>query len=78
MIIDCLTKMVYYKSVKVTIDALGLAKVIINVVVRHHGIPISIVTDQELLFTSNFWSSLCYFLEIRKRLSIAFYPQTDG
>ena len=70
--------MVYYKPVKVTIDAPGLAKVIIDVVVRHHGLPDSIVTDRGSLFTSKFWSSLCYFLGIKRRLSTAFHPQTDG
>ena len=78
IIVDWLTKMVYYKPVKVTIDALGLAEVIINVVVRHHGLPDSIVTDRGSLFTSKFWSSLCYFLGIKRKLSIAFYSQTDG
>ena len=38
VIIDWLTKMVHYKPVKVTINALGLAEVIIDVVVRHHGL----------------------------------------
>ena len=27
---------------------------------------------------SKFWSSLCYFLSIKQRLSIAFHPQTNG
>ncbi len=45
VIVDRLTKMVHYVPVKVTINALGLAEVIINVVVRHHEVPESIVTD---------------------------------
>ena len=45
VIIDRLTKMVHYKLVKVIIDAPGLAEVIIDVVVRHHGLPDSIVID---------------------------------
>ena len=69
---------VYYKPVKVTINAPGLAEIIINVVVRHHGLPNSIVTNRGLLFTSKFWSSLCYYLGIKQRLSTAFYLQTDG
>ncbi len=60
------------------IDAPGLVEVIINVVMRHHGIPESIVTDWGLLFISQFWSLLCYFLGIKKKLSTAFHPQTDG
>ncbi len=78
VIINRLMKMVHYIPVKVTIDVPGLAKVIINVVVRHHGVPESIVTNQGSLFTSKFWSSLCYFQMIQKKLSTAFHPQTDG
>ena len=68
----------YYKQVKITIDAPGLAKLIIDIMVRHYGLRDSIITDQSSLFTSEFWSLLCYFLEIKKRLSTAFYPQTDS
>ena len=78
VIVDRLTKMVHYEPVKVTIDAPGLAEVIIDVVVRHHGLPDSIISDREAIFTSKFWSSLCYFLGIKRRLSTVFHPQTDG
>ncbi len=54
VIVDHLTKMVHYKSVKITIDVPRLAEIIINMVVRHYGISESIVTDQGLLFTLNF------------------------
>ena len=74
VIVDRLTKMVYYKLVNVTIDAPGLAEVIIDVIMRHHGLPDSIVTDWGSLFTSKFWSSLCYFLGIKRRLSTGFHP----
>ena len=70
--------MVYYKSVKVTINAPGLAEVITDVVVRHHSLPNSIITKWKLLFNSKFWSLLCYFLGIKQKLSTAFYFQTDG
>ena len=46
--------MVYYEPIKVTIDALDLAEVIINVVVHPYKVLESIVTDQGLLFTSKF------------------------
>ena len=45
IIVNRLTKMVHYKLVKVTINAPGLAKVIINVVVRHHGFLDLIITN---------------------------------
>ena len=78
VIVDRLTKIVHYEPVKVTIDSPGLAEVILNVVVHHHGLPDLIVTDRGSLFTSKFWSSLCYFLDIKRRLSTTFHPQTDG
>ena len=77
VIVNWLTKMVYYELVKVTIDVPGLAEVIINMVERHHGLPDSIVSDQESLFISKFWSSLCYFLGMKQKLSTAFYPQIN-
>ena len=78
VIVNQLTKIIYYEPVKVTINALGLAKIIINVVMRHHGLLDSIVIDRRSFFISKFWSLLCYFLSIKQRLSIAFYLQTNG
>ena len=37
IIVDRLTMMVHYESVKVTIDTPGLVEVIIDVIVWHHG-----------------------------------------
>ena len=70
--------MIYYVPVKVMIDILGLAKVSINVIVHHHGIPESIMTDQRLFFISKFWFLLWYFLGIKRKLSIAFQSQTNS
>ena len=78
VIVDRLTKMVYYVSVNVTINASSLAKLIIDVVVHHHEVLKSIVMDQGSFFTSKFWFLLCYFLGIKKKLFTAFHPQTDS
>ncbi len=42
------------------------------------GLPDSIVSDWGSIFTLKFWSSLCYFLGIKRRFSTAFHSQTDG
>ena len=73
VIVDRLTKMVYYELVKVTINTLGLAKIIINIMVRYHALSDFIITDWGLLFTSKFSSLLYYFLDIKQRLSTTFY-----
>ena len=78
VVVDRLTKMVHYEPVQITIDAPGVAEVIIDVIIWHHGLPDSIVSDRSSVFTSKFWSSLCYFLGIKHRLSTAFQTQIDG
>ena len=78
VIVNQLTKMMHYEPVKLIIDAPGLAEVIQNVVVQHYGLTDSIISDRRAIFTSKFWFSLCYFLGIKRRLSTAFHPQTDG
>ena len=78
VIVNRLTKMVHYKLVLTTLDAEQLAGELIEIVIKYHGLPDSIVTDQGSLFTSKFWSSLCYCLNVKRRLSTTFYLQTDG
>ncbi len=78
VIVNQLTKMVHYEPVKMTINALAPAEVIIKAVVRYHGLSNSIVSDCGSVFTSKLWSSLCYFFGIKQKLSTAFHPQTDG
>ena len=70
--------MIYYKLVKVTIHVLGLAKVILNILVWHHDLSDSIVTDKGSLFNSKFLSLLCYFLGTKRKFLTAFYSLTDG
>ena len=54
VIVDRLTKMVHYEPVKVTIDISGLAKVTMDIVMRHHGFPNSIISDHGAIFTFKF------------------------
>ena len=73
VIVDWFTKIVHYKLVKVTINALSLAEVIINIVVKHHSLPNSIVANRRSLFTSKFWLLLYYFFGMKLKLFTAFH-----
>ena len=55
-----------------------LAEAFIREIARLHGIPTAIVSDRGSLFTSRFWANVMYTLKIKRRLSTAFHPQTDG
>ena len=43
-----------------------------------HYAPGNIVTDHGKVFTSRRWKRVCSYLSVNRRLSTAFYPQTDG
>lgn len=45
VVVNFLSKMMYYKSIKTIIDIVGIAKIIIDIVIRHHGLPESITSD---------------------------------
>jgi transposase InsO family protein len=78
VVVDRYTKMARYIPVRKTIEAPQLADVFISKIVKLHGVPQSIVTDRGSLFTAHFWSALCYHLNIKRKLSTSFHPQTDG
>ena len=78
VVVDRFSKMVRYFPVTKTIDAPALGDLIYNEVVMFTGQPDDIVSDRGSVFTSEYWSTLCYHLAVKRRMSTAFYPQTDG
>lgn len=70
--------MVNYKPVKVTINAVGLVEVILDIVIQYHGFLDLIIIHRGLFFNSNFWLLFCYFLGIKQKLFTVFYPQTKS
>ena len=78
VIVDRYTKLARYIPTTKTITAAELAELFVLRVFRDFGLPAGITSDRGSVFTSKFWSSLCFYLSIRRRLSTAFHPQTDG
>ena len=76
--VDKLSKHAHFAATTTTINAPGLAKLMYETVVRHHGIPIQIVSDRDTRFTSNFWRSLWKLTGTTLAMSTAYHPQTDG
>ena len=46
--------------------------------IPYHGFPKAIVSDKGTQFTSAMWAILCETLGIKRRLSSAYHPETDG
>lgn len=72
------SKMVKFIPCSGDVDAPELADILCDEVFSAYGTPRSIVSDRGSLFTSGYWATFCYHLAIRRRLSTAFHPQTDG
>ncbi|GJV32114.1 putative reverse transcriptase domain-containing protein [Tanacetum coccineum] len=47
-------------------------------VVSNHGVPVSIISDQDGRFTSQFWQSLNKALGTQLDMSTDYHPQTNG
>ena len=76
--VDKLSKMVHYVPTITAIDAPTLATLMINNVIRLHGIPIQIISDRDPRFTSSFWKALWLQLGTKLKMSTAYHPQSDG
>ena len=54
-----------------------LAKLYVDEIISRHGVPLSIVSDRDSRFTSNFWNGLQTELGTRLKLSTTYHHQTD-
>ena len=78
VVVDRLTKSARFIPMKVTYSVEKLAELYVNNVVRLHGVPLSIISDRDGRFTSNFWRCVQKSLGSQLKFSTAFHPQTDG
>lgn len=78
VIVDRLTKSAHFLPISITYPVAKLAEIYIKAIVKLHGVPLSIVSDRDPRFTSEFWKSLQEALGSKLRLSSAYHPQTDG
>jgi transposase InsO family protein len=78
VVVDRFTKYAEMIPFRHSYTAEQLAHVFKDRIIRYHGIPESIISDRDKLFTSNYWTTLLAAIGTKKKLSTAYHPQTDG
>ncbi|XP_072058202.1 uncharacterized protein [Arachis hypogaea] len=78
VVVDRLSKFVYFIVLKRDFDSRTVAEAFIGNVVKLHGLPNSIVSDQDHIFISKFWQHLFKLQSTELGMSFAYHPQTDG
>nr|GFA92033.1 putative reverse transcriptase domain-containing protein [Tanacetum cinerariifolium] len=78
VVVDRLTKSTVFTPIRETDPMDKLARMHLKEVVTRHGIPISIISDRDSRFTSNFWRSFQNALGTRLDMSTAYHPETDS
>ena len=78
VVVDRLTKQAHFIPTTKSMSALDAAKLFVQHIIGVYGLPTSLVSDRDPVFTSHFWTRLLELLGIHANRSSAFYPQTDG
>jgi len=78
VVVDSVTKRAHFISTLTTLTAAGTARLFVQHVWRHHGLPRKVVSDRGPQFVAEFTRELYRMLGIQLAATTAFHPQGDG
>ncbi|GJU76060.1 reverse transcriptase domain-containing protein [Tanacetum coccineum] len=79
LVVTILTKFcLLYSMNEIVSNGKKLTRLYLKEIVCRHGVPVSIISDQDLRFASRFWRSLQKSLGTNLDMSTAYHPETDG
>jgi hypothetical protein len=77
VVIDRLTKYTHFFPMKSDYSSKSVAEIFMNNIVKLHGMPKSIVSDRDKVFTSSFWQHLFKLQGTTLAMTSAYHPQSD-
>jgi hypothetical protein len=77
-VVDRFSKYCHFIPLSHPYSAESVAQAFFSDIVRLHGLPQSIVSDRDTVFTSLFWQELMRLTGIKLHMKTAFHPQSDG
>ncbi len=77
VIINRYIKMTLYIFVTKKIIAIELTKIIFHQMMLKYDASKNVVSNKEFVFTSAYWTNICYHMKMKKRLNIVFHSQID-
>jgi len=77
-IVERLTHMIHLIPCRTTLTSPQLAHLLIQNVVRLHGVPRSIHSDRDPKLVARFWKELCRQLGIVHKYTTAYHPSSNG
>lgn len=78
VIVDRLTKFGHFFPMRKDYDSHKVAEIMMHHIVKLYGMPKSIVSNRDKVFTSRFWKHLFKLQGTTLAMSSAHHPQTDG
>jgi hypothetical protein len=65
VVVDRFTKYVHFFPLKHPFTAQGVAQIMVDLVIKLHGVPKTVVSDKDKIFTSAFCTHLFKLLDIK-------------